>query len=380
MRGLTERMRARNLTSTVRTLPNPRSPSEPVGFQGRLKDSAVPVPGVAVAEGVGREVRVVRAVRVQVEITEGRDLLPGEAKAPQDQELTKETPPLVWVAFLLLCALASSAWLLPSPPFSVAATPQNLAAALTAGAFLAFLTGGRLCLPAAMLWRQGLGGALLIGVPFLLSDQARAVPDIMRVAIFAAAPLGIVMIVAFQQTGTVQGGRFLPAGFAGFAGLLFVLPIRFPDSLHAAQAILLPSLAAASVAIASAWLPASLREVNLRSAVLAVCLPNALLLALYAVLRGSSDPGEILTYNTVGSGAVTLLQIVLLVWLTAVLAPHRLASRFFLAPLITTLEGYLLLHGAPTARIVAGALGAACSAVYLLVADPSEPPSTLALE
>jgi hypothetical protein len=239
------------------------------------------------------------------------------------------------------------------------------------------LAGGWRGLQSQRLWRICVGGLLLIGVPLLLADYARTGAEVTQVAIFAMIPILIVIGAAGERSGTGQGGYFA-AAVLGFGGLLFVLPVELPRDLSTVITLLPSTAAAGCIAFASVQLPGLLRDLDIRSVIAAVSLPNALLFLVRAGLTEHAVSGESLSMH-LWSGSLALVQLVLLLWLLREMLPHRLAARFFVVPLLTTVEGYAIIRDGMTLRILGGAILTIASAVYLLVADSTAEISTLSL-
>ena len=303
--------------------------------------------------------------------------MPGTPSVAWKVRPLSETPAFEWLAFFLLCGLSSSAWLLPSTLFASITTSQSQALVLAVGGLLALLAGGRFTLPDRLSYRVPCLAILLLAVPAILCDQARMGNDLTRVAIFAMVPIGMVIPMTMEQN--EQGShKFLLPAVAGLGGLLFVLPVELPAGIHAAESIAMLLAAAGSVVFSSARLPACLGTVSFRSVVVLVCFPNSVLLFSYAVLVRHVHP-SLPTPSLIPSATLNLLQLGLLLRLVQTMPSLRLAARFLVVPLLTAAEGYLVLGGPFTARMIFGALVAAGCAAYLLFAPPAEKTLTLSL-
>ena len=79
---------------------------------------------------------------------------------------------------------------------------------------------------------------------------------------------------------------------------------------------------------------------------------NAIVLLAWSVLRGQPWSGWNL--QAVVATGISAIVFALTVWLVAAIAPVRFAAKFMLVPLLTILEGVVLLRPDFTARLVAG--------------------------
>ncbi|MEO6803474.1 MAG: hypothetical protein ABI197_09560 [Granulicella sp.] len=287
------------------------------------------------------------------------------------------------LGFALFCLLSGSGWLVdnayPSPlPALERQALHDLVIALAAAAFLIFKRRSPQPIP---LLRIATASILLLGLPASLNELAHSVSATSGLALFALVPLFLIVgAIAFNPSSpNPQPSRALmtPA-LIGFVGALLLPAFQFPSTTHGAFLFALVFAAALSTAAGSLWIYTLLRGHDLAPALAIFCGANALFLGIVAPLTSpivspaSSLPHELLR-------ALDLPQLLLFLWLLRELDPIRFGSRFLLVPLLSVLEGVILVHPPIDPRLGLAALFMAIGGVTLLFAnapaDAESPPS-----
>jgi len=266
----------------------------------------------------------------------------------------------VWVGFVALCVLSSTAWLIPA---AVDVLPAFERQSVLYGAIglVAVLVGGR------KMWdrrrwldraRLALAGTVFFGVPIGIVEWVRgSVSEISRSAAFAMVPVVVVVALPASDWASRDGEsrRFLVPALVALGGLLLIVPFEFSGSTRGK--LLLAALIAAVilVGVASVWLYRLLREFGLAEAIAVICLANGVFLAVCGLA------GESFLWSLDGLGSVVswsllvdLVEIVLLIWLLREMKPVQFAARYFVIPLVTILEGYAVYRPELTVRMVSG--------------------------
>jgi drug/metabolite transporter (DMT)-like permease len=294
----------------------------------------------------------------------------------------------VWITFGLLCLLSSTAWV--AEPFGLSALPSLQRQGLLYGVIgLVALTmsGKKLWSRAGQTrrWAQlAAAGLMFFGIPAAAIEFASgSVPDISRSALFAMVPIVVaVAVAASDATSAAEKGarRSLAPALVGLGGLLLLLPLNFSNSPRGNAMLALVSVAVVLVGTGSIWLFRLLQGVELAEAVTLVCLPNATFLLAAGIVAGDAVWSHSSLASLVSlSSLVDLLEVLLLLWLTREMPPIRFAARFLVIPLLTVLEGYIVLHPPLTLRIAAGAVLLALGAARLLLMKPAEDDVVLSL-
>lgn len=261
------------------------------------------------------------------------------------------------VGLAAFCLLAGSRWLVDAvwPPMPSSLLAQALVYALAEAAALVFQVvryRTRPILPPSSL-RIAAAGAVLLGAPSLLGRLFSEVRPETSVALYALAPLCVVFAVV-QTSDDGSRGLLMPT-LVGFAGALLLLPWRPPSTAAGTIAFAAILLGVALTAGASVWLHTLLRGTRLLQAATLVTLSSALVFGLLS-LRAERQSVAVGVIRGAVPALCELLELLLLIWLVRELPPERFASRFFLVPAITVLEGLVLLRGKLDARMGLGLL------------------------
>jgi hypothetical protein len=284
----------------------------------------------------------------------------------------------VWIAFGVLCLLSATSWVIPRGQELPVLEQQGFRYAVMG--VVALLLGG---------WRGSSWGNVLrlsavgigfFGVPLAVGEWSRgAVSQTSRSALFAMAPVVVVMVVA---AGDDERGarRFLAPALAGLGGLLLLLPMGFSGSVRGRLMIGVVCMAVVLVGMSGVWLYRLLRGVALTRAVAIVCLANAAFLLVCSAIRGDFVVGLAGLASIVSlSSLVDVVEVALIVWLLREMPPLRFAARYLLIPLVTILESYLLVRPEATVRLVCGTILLAAGAAAMLFLKAGDEETTLSL-
>jgi drug/metabolite transporter (DMT)-like permease len=260
-----------------------------------------------------------------------------------DNAFPSTLPPLLEQCFhsAIICAVALVLWIFRSPQILAKADSNWL--------------------------KVVLAGVMLLGLPALLQAFGHGLAEANGAALFALAPLFVVVGAASYEMPAGGRGLMMPA-LIGLAGALLLLPFQLPSSPQGAvwfAAILVVVMLGAG---ASVWLYGLLQSGSIALNVAFLCAGNTLVLGGFALFRGelhvslSTLPLELLR-------CILLVQpqIFLLVWLLRELRPARLSARYLIAPLLTAVEGVIFLHPVLDLRICAGMLLMAGGSAGLLL-------------
>jgi drug/metabolite transporter (DMT)-like permease len=201
-------------------------------------------------------------------------------------------------------------------------------------------------------WSLAVASLMMFALPSLLLARATEYsPETNVTVIFALVP--VVVVVVWAATLSNQRGiaLLLPA-LVGAAGVLFVLPFEAPASARGWESLAETILATILVAWACVAMHRQLRQRSCAGALIVGGSVNAIVLLAWSVLRGQPWSGWNL--QAVVATGISAIVFALTVWLVAAIAPVRFAAKFMLVPLLTILEGVVLLRPDFTARLVAG--------------------------
>jgi drug/metabolite transporter (DMT)-like permease len=272
------------------------------------------------------------------------------------------------VAFTAVCAWAGSGWLLPPNDALPALERQGLS--FTAVAVIGTVLGGLRGRGSG--WNQrgrvGVASVLFFAIPAVMISRAREyAPETSVAVMFAMAPV-VVVLVWGAVTQVDSGMRRLIPALMGLAGVLLVLPFELPVSSGGWAALVEIVVAMVLVSGAGVWLYGLLRRLGTAEALVLVGISNAAFLHAWCSVTGSFDS----RWREIAGGwwlsLATAMVAGLTVWLLRRMEPVRLSARFLVIPLITILEGAVLLRPELTARTVVGVVLLAGGAWYLLTA------------
>jgi len=293
----------------------------------------------------------------------------------------------LWIGFAALCILSGTSWVIPREVFDGLPPLEQQGLLFGALGVIAVLFAGR------GIWSRSrraesvpLAAATVgfFGVPVVVAEYARGgVPAISRSALFAMVPVVVVIALASGEATTREerGARsFLIPALAGLGGLLLLLPLGFSGSARAWVMLGAVCAAVVLVGLMSVWLYRLLAGFGFVEAMAVAGLANAVFL-----LASSSVHEEIVWRASGLSSLVSIssladaVEVVLIVWLMREITPVHFAARYLLIPLVTVLEGYVLIRPEVTVRMVCGTALLAVGAVTLLFWKASEEETVLSL-
>lgn len=288
-------------------------------------------------------------------------------------EVRRQVRGMVWAAFVGLCLLLSSAWLLPvdgadaSSPLERQSCFYGVVGLVSAVfAYRGLRARWR---QREWLWLRLAGvSVLLLGLPFVLGEWVReGMSDISRAALFSLVPF-VVVVVAMGRDLEPGVRRFFAPALAGFGGALLLLPFNFPESVRGRLLVGVLLVAIVMVGFASEGIYRLIRGFGMMEALTIVCLANAVFLAAchFAGLPFAGSWSVASSLISIHS-LYGLVELIVLVWLLREMSPVRLAARFLVVPLFTVLEGFAFLRPGITVRMGAGLVLLMGGAGYLLL-------------
>jgi hypothetical protein len=292
-----------------------------------------------------------------------------------------------WIGFAVLCVLAASSWVIPQNSTSVLPPLEEQGILFFLMGFVALLISlrggwGRQKVSESL---RIAGGSLgFFGVPLVVAEYAgSSVPAITRSALFALAPVVVVIAVAAGDmvAGEERGARrFLVPALIGASGLLLLLPLEVSGSFRGRVMTGIVGAAVVSAGVSSVWLYRLLREIRMVKAIALVGLANALFFLICAALRDGivwrwTDVISVVSISSL----VDVAEVLLIVWLLRDIPPIRFSSRYLVIPLVTVLESYVIERPEVTARMAGGTFLLAAGAGLLLFLNAREEETVLSL-
>lgn len=259
-----------------------------------------------------------------------------------------------WLGFAVLCGWQATAWLVPPIAEGPSAAECLALACLLAGLFAACVMVARRVRVSGALWGQvALAAVLLVGAPAVLTQAARgASPDTNVAIAFAFTPVAAVLVWGAVSNAGMPMAALL-ASLIGAAGVLVVLPYELPASTRAWGALAKVVLAMVLTGVGSVWIYRLGRVVHVALVMLVAAAANLVFLSLSEV-----SAGHLVWHGW--SAAVWVAVLVqaavfaLTVWLAGAISPVKFSARFLIAPLLTIVEGAVLLRPGIDVRLVAG--------------------------
>jgi drug/metabolite transporter (DMT)-like permease len=292
------------------------------------------------------------------------------------------------LGFAAFCLLAGSRWLVENafPSELPVLLQQSLHYGVIAAVALVLwmLRTRRLGRAAAPLpWvKLAVSGVLLMALPALLQEFAAPVMEHDGAALFALVPLFVVVGAASYGAAAYGRGLMTPA-LVGVAGALLLLPFQLPSTAYGAGMFALVVAAVLVTAGVSVWLYELLEGLDVSVAVAVLCGASLLVVLPVALVRGPvSGSSPALSAEVLRCVLLDLPQVYLLVWLLREVPPSRLSARYLVVPLLTALEGVIVLRPILELRVVIGFLLMAAGGAALLFwhgQDESVSPSSLGL-
>jgi drug/metabolite transporter (DMT)-like permease len=295
---------------------------------------------------------------------------------------------MTWVeraAFVLLCGLIASEWLLPVESARKVSVlqQQGLVYGVIGIGALAFCWKSK-SLRWVRLWRLALASALFFSAPAILLDSVNGwIASTSVSALFAMTPVVVMLTVASGAGRLMDDGDpqrvFVPA-LIGLGGVLCVVPFDLPASQREWSGLGVVLIAVVIVGVAGVWLYLLFRNVRWLEGIAVAGVCNALVLLAWCVVRGDlvftvSALREEISFGFVARVAETFL----LLWLLRTMDPIRLSSRYLVIPLVTIVEGVVLLRPSVTVRLVIGVVLLVAGASWMLAARAREEEPELSL-
>ncbi len=258
-----------------------------------------------------------------------------------------------------MCGLSASAWLVPGDRVTgrasllLAAGVYGLVALTGLVGVLARRWRGAAFYGDGGRWRLAGAGVGVLAAPLLLFAIAgRLGGGGFAAGALCTAPLWVMVALAAMR-GAALDASLMPA-MAGLGGALLLLPVAEPGALRAGLGTGLCLLAAAVLGASVAVCAEEMQRGRAAEAVLVAAGASAVVLAAAGVLLpGQAEeamfgwamwPQVLLALATAGLGTVLLRAL-----------PARVyATQFLWTPLLTVIEGYVVVRPALTLRTVAG--------------------------
>jgi drug/metabolite transporter (DMT)-like permease len=301
----------------------------------------------------------------------------------------------LWIAFAALSILSGTSWAIP------AESAERLPALEQQGLLFGVIGVIALLFAGRAEWSRGrvseyarLAAAAVgfFGVPIVVAEYARgSVPAISRSALFALVPVVVVLAAAagdWTEREERDWRRFLTPALAGLGGLLLLLPFEFSRSARGWGRLAVVCVAVVLVGLASVWLYRMLRGFGFACAMAVVGLSNAAFLLASSAARDemvwrASDMAALMSTSSLMdillNLSVDVAEVLLLAWLLREMQPVRFAARYLVIPLVTVLEGYVLVRPELTIRMGSGTVLLAAGAAGLLFLKAEEGEQALSL-
>ncbi len=208
-------------------------------------------------------------------------------------------------------------------------------------------------------------GLMLLGVPSVLwALPGGGLPVLTRVSLLALVPVVLVVVSSARGSGGTPFPSLLGASLAGMAGCLLLLTVDLEALIQKPVAAITVIVAVVSIAVGSYLGHGGVGGMRFRPAVVLMAGPSAVLILSASGLRHVSMvmPGWGDALGVSWGGA----ELLLLVFLVRGLSPVVFGARFLLVPLLTAVEGFVLVRPPITWRLLVGAGLLSFGAVWLL--------------
>ena len=223
--------------------------------------------------------------------------------------------------------------------------------------------------------RLAVASVLLVGVPEMMVGWGLGhTSSNLWAVVLTVVPVMVVLVVAQSAGDGVR--RLLVPALAGLGGILLVVPLDLPGSVNGRLALGMLISSAVMIAIVSVWIHRLLQGFSLLQALSIFCVANALILLARGFVAGTEW-----SLSWVGwvAALVQAGEVVLLVVLLRRMVPVRFGARYLVAPLVTLVEGYVLLRPALTWRLGFGVALMAGGAAFLLFSRGADEGAGLSL-
>lgn len=249
-----------------------------------------------------------------------------------------------------------------------------------------FFLSGRVILGRGVSWstsrvwgRVALFGATLSTLPAAVFAASKGqVSKFTEVLVAAAIPVIVVFVEAQRADGFGADRspmRFLGPALAGLGGMALLLPFTFPGSVAGKMWLVMLVVSAVLAGYSAVrlhhLLPSFSRLIFFEVAFIVSGASAALLMAScwFAGVAGVRLDLRTLANELFRCLLLDVPILWLTVWLLKAMRPVRFASRYFLAPLLTVIEGFLVLRPEVTWTLAFGASLLLSAGVLLLMAD-----------
>ncbi len=287
----------------------------------------------------------------------------------------------VFVGFFALCVLSGSGWILNEFWTSPAPELTRIAAhdAFFALFFWLISRSPRNGSKVPTLWfKTGAWGATLLALPQVLFATAGGkISGFTQALVFTLVPVIVVFVMgqrgAFGAEDNPHG--LLAPALAGFGGAALLLPFAFPNSTVGILLLLAMLIAAVFAGIAAVRLNSLLSQTGILRGVAIICASAAVLSLTGAIVDwvpirpiGPKDLAIELACCLFIDGPLLWLT----VWLLREMNPISFSSRYLLIPLITIVEGFILVRPGGNWVMAGGVLLLAGGGVALLRSERAE--------
>ena len=287
----------------------------------------------------------------------------------------------VFVGFFALCVLSGSGWMLNELRISPASALTRIAAhdAFFALFFWLISRSQRNGSKVPILWfKTGAWGATLLALPQVLFATAGGkVSGFTQALVFTLVPVIVVFVMgqrgAFGAEDNPHG--LLGPALAGFGGAALLLPFAFPNSTVGILLLLAMLIAAVFAGIAAVRLNSLLSQTGILRGAAIICASAAVLSLTGAIVDwvpirpiGPKDLAIELACCLFIDGPLLWLT----VWLLREMNPISFSSRYLLIPLITIVEGFILVRPGGNWVMAGGVLLLAGGGVALLRSERAE--------
>jgi drug/metabolite transporter (DMT)-like permease len=268
-----------------------------------------------------------------------------------------------WLSFIVFCVLSSGAWLIPAPTEPDAAFEQHgLLYLITALILCALQPHPRWLMDHWQRWlRISISGIALFGLPAILAQlTAGSISPYTVSAIFALLPIPAILVLTQQDSNADQTRdvrRFFAPALIVITGLLLLIPTDLPHSTRGLYLLPLTCACLIVVAIASVRIYDPLQKTTLPQALSIILFTNGCFLLAAAAITGHLSPDNLHPAALISlSNTLYLAVNILLIVLFRNLAPLLLSTRYLLIPLLTILQGIVLLRPHFTLQMGCGLL------------------------
>jgi drug/metabolite transporter (DMT)-like permease len=278
----------------------------------------------------------------------------------------------VWLVFAVYCLLSSAAWIVAPVGNGTPFFERQIVLHAVVGVGALVLSVRKLRTFGSKLpWvRMVIAGVFFWGVPACLIYWAGSgIPSIVTSATFALLPVVVALVVSSDASTRQkdEGWAALSPTLAAFGGVLLLLPAGLPASRRGWLMLGVAFVAVILVAISGVWMHRLMKGAAIAEVVVIVCFANVAFLMI-CVLAGRDFAGTWSGLDTMLSlsSCFDLVQIVVGFWLLREMMPVHFATRYLVVPLLTVVEGYVVLRPDVTARMAVGAALLTGGAAWIL--------------